>query len=246
MRLKIIFTPIAFLVVVVVSIWYIWPTIQEINIKRNEVSKAVDDLNRTRDKKNNVDILKTILDNNKEKEDYILSYLPSVRSDERTTDAINYIADDSGISLIKLTLEEGKGNVLAQIPNNASDNQIDDPNVRFVTVKANLLGKYDNIKMFLKQIYSAGILNKTNSLAISKKEISSEEGNQSDSDVLSVSIAMGFGHMESVNAESGDYSNIFSKNNFDFSKEIKLHDLMTKNVPVLNEGQKGKSNPFLQ
>jgi hypothetical protein len=247
MRLKIIFTPIAFLIVVIISIWHIWPTVQEINTKRSEISKASDDLNRTRDKKNNVGILKTDLDNNKEKEDYILNYLPLLRSDEKTVNTINYIADDSGISLISLSLEEGKMTVPVpvQTSDNVLNNQINDPSVEFITAKITLLGKYDNIKMFLKQMHNAGIFNKITSLDISKKTSSSEEGNQSNSDILSANITSGFGYMKPIHSESGDYSNIFSKKNFDFSEEIKLHDSMTKSIPVLDEGQKGKSNPFL-
>jgi len=105
MRLKLFFTPFAFFVAIIVIIWYIWPTAQQIMAKNDEIKKNNESLNSILDKKNNVEILRGVLDGAKEKENFVLNYLPYSRNDERVVDAINYIATDSGSSLIKLSVE---------------------------------------------------------------------------------------------------------------------------------------------
>lgn len=257
MRLKVIFSPVAFFIAIVVSIWYIWPAVQEIIAKKGEINAAEVKYNATVDKKNNIEILKGSLDKNKEKEDFILNYLPSSRSDEKIVDSINYIAIDSGINLTSLSLTEEKVNNPIAMEDVSTSANSSDPTMmnlntpkvepKFLSVKAALSGKYENIKMFLKQIYKTGTFNEIISLSISKEESAAQSGDQANtsSDILTADVELKFGYMPLVHSEGGSYSEVFSKSSFDFGPYSKLSELATKSVPPLSEGQKGKSNPFL-
>lgn len=266
MRLKIVITPIAFLVAIVAVIWYIWPTAQQIIAKNDELKKNKENLSSILDKKNNVEILRGVLDKEKEKEDFVLSYLPLSRNDEKVIDAINSVATDSGSNLIKLSVVEAvealnpvqpvdaglspsstvvSGTVSAD-PNIVIP--IPKPNTKFFTVKVDVSGKYENIKMFLDQTQKMNIFNKVSSLSITKSLSVSSETDQTSADdgILVANIEFQFGYLPQIHEENGSSSEIFAKSNIDFSPYSKIISLITKTIPVLDEGQKGKSNPFLQ
>jgi len=258
MRLKLFLTPAAFIVAVVVLIWYIWPASQEIIAKRQKLNESNEGLAAVLTKKDNVEILKGILDKEKEKENFILSYLPSSRSDEKIVDGINYIATDSGVNLVNLSVEKSEKNAvldqasdtsLSASPIIADGSASADPNavvprikpaVRFSLVKTNVSGKYENIKMFLDQAYRMSMFNKITSLEIFK---GTEES--SAADVLTANVEFEFGYLPLVHEENGESSQVFAKSSFDFSPYSKIVSSITKVIPALDEGQKGKSNPFL-
>lgn len=270
MRLKIFFAPIIFLIAGVIAIWYIWPTIQDIQLKTQELDLSKEALNLTLQKKDNLEVLKAMLDRNKEKEDFIDSYLPSVKNEDKIVDGLDYLATNSGLSLINVSVEEEKlplitdeyGNVYD--PNNpvaidssmgsstGSDGSLVAPvlplQTRFLLVKANVSGKYENIKMFLSQIYRMEIFNKINSVAIEKISAggynpTGEE--QAPSDTLTATVEMKFGYLPPVQKRVESSSEIFSSNEMNFSQYQRLKESVTEKIPVLDGGQKGKNNPFL-
>lgn len=267
MRLKVFFTPLVFLVIVVLSIWYIWPTIQEIQIKKKEVESSKNNLKSTLEKKQNVETLKGILDKNKEKEDFILSYLPSSRSEERIVDGLNYLATESGLNLSAISIEEEKVVVQSEQPansamaanptviNNSSSGSASvsqplvverpRPVARNVNVNATVSGKYENLKIFFDQVYKMNMFNRVNSLSVLKGKADNAEGEQVNSDVLIINVELIFKYLPLIHEETGSPSSIFSSSSIDFSPYTKLNELMTKIIPALDEGQKGKSNPFL-
>ncbi|MFH0969464.1 MAG: type 4a pilus biogenesis protein PilO [Patescibacteria group bacterium] len=261
MRLKIFFMPLAILVAIVMSIWYIWPVAKEIMEKRANLGKVKENLNSILEKKQNLESLKASLDKNKDKEDFILNYLPVSRNESRIVNGINYIATNSGLSLISLAISEVKAlenssnvpvntsPVSAELLINAGSSEIGEtpqnpkPETRFSEVKTVVSGKYESIKMFLDQLYSMEMLNKISIINISKGI--NEGENQSGSDILVATINIEFGYMPAVHEENGSSLPVFAKNNFDFSAYSKLNESIKKIVPVLDEGQKGKSNPFM-
>lgn len=261
MRLKVFFTPLVFFVAVIVSIWYIWPAIIEIRVKTSEVSTSKKNLESAISRKENSEILKDILDKNKDKEDFILNYLPVSKNDEKVIDGINYLAIDSGLSIASFNIEEEKADdMFAQSSDNLSGSDVSaapgspvnaeaqtiKPKIRFSNAKITLFGKYENIKIFLNQIYKMEMLNKINSLTISKSKGAETAENQgNNNEILSADIEIKFGHMSQINVKEGITSDVFSKNNFNFSPYLKINELIMKKIPVLDEGQKGKGNPFI-
>ena len=258
MRLKIFFTPLIFIVVIVVAIVFIWPAAKDILAKRQALVKSNNELNLIIEKKNNVEVLKGMLDKNKDKEDFILNYLSYSRNDDKIVDGINYIATDSGVNLINLSVEEVKDVAIAGqgseglsavsestgTGSSAEDVLVLKPTVKYFSVKTDISGKYQNIKMFIEQMNKMGILNKINSLNISKA--SSSDGQvDANNDVLLANVEFRFGYMPQIHEQYGSSSEVFSKNNLDFSSYSKIVNLITKIIPALDDGQKGKSNPFL-
>lgn len=272
MRLKIFFAPLVFLAAGIIAIWYIWPTIQDIQLETQELNSSKEALNLTLQKKDNLEVLKSMLDRNKEKEDFIDNYLPIAKNEDKIVDGLDYLATNSGLSLINVSVEEEKlplitdeyGNVYD--PNNpttatnsstGSTTGSNDSSVipvfplqtRFLLVKANVSGKYENIRMFLSQIYRMEIFNKINSLAVEKISAGgynpSGEEQAASSDTLTATVEMKFGYLPPVQRKVESSSEIFSSNEMNFSQYQRLKESVTEKIPALDGGQKGKSNPFL-
>lgn len=266
MRLKIFFAPVAFLVAGIIAIWYIWPSFQQIVSRTKELKSSKEAYELAVKRKENVEILRGVLDKNKETENFVKSYLPPVKSDERIVDGLNYLAADSGISLVNVSIEEEKdispkitdGNNLTQsnptIINNKSASSGDASfaknrsQVKFFTAKISVSGKYENIKMFLGQVHRMEILNKIKSISISKIQTNSSgssEDEKTDSSILTGNFEIKFAYMPLINEDGGSGAEVFSNNNIDFSPYEKLENMIAKKIPQIEEGQRGKSNPFL-
>ncbi|MDO8529219.1 MAG: hypothetical protein Q7S18_00955 [bacterium] len=266
MRLKVIFAPISFLLAIVISIWYIWPAVQDIRTKMDEIKSSKDALNSTIEKKNNIKALESSLDKNKDKENFMLSFFPSQKSEEKIIDGLNYLATDSGLAFVKIAITEEKESVVqpGQAASSSPESNLSAADassavpgslttsapkplakIKTVGAEVSIIGKYENIKMFLNQIYKMEMLNEISSLSISKPMESSSEGEQASSGSLSADITIKFGFLPITHVEAGGSLPIFSQRDFDFSFYSKLESMIAKKIPLLDEGQKGKSNPFL-
>lgn len=243
MRLKIFLTPLAFLIAVVVSIWYIWPAAMNIQLKTEEVKISQENLNTTLEKKNNVAILVDSLDKNKDKENFIFKFLPPSKDEEKIVNGLNYLASDSGVNLLNVSMKDEKINEQKSVV--ASDSSMPDQSgtmstVKFAIVNLDISGKYDNIKIFLSQLHKMEIINKINSLSVSRATEDDAEG-----DILAANLEIKFGYMAYINQTGNNLSAVFSKSNFNFDSYSKINELVSQKIPVLDAGQKGKANPFL-
>lgn len=259
MRLKILLTPIAFFIAIVVSIWYIWPTAMDIKSKIGEIKISQENLNSTLTKKSNVGILTSSLDKNKEKEEFISNFLPSTKNEEKIVNGINYLANDSGINLISVSITNEKVATSASGQSTdtnltASDQTgIDSfsvPTVKFAVANVNISGKYENIKIFLSQIHKMEVVNKVSLLTISKDNNTNANAdvnieNATGGDILIANVEIKFGYMPYINQAGSNLSAVFSKSDFNFSSYSKINELIAQKIPVLDAGQKGKTNPFL-
>lgn len=245
MRLKIFLTPLAFLVAVVVSIWYIWPAAMNIQLKMDEVKISQENLNTTLEKKNNVAILADSLDKNKDKEEFILKFIPSSKDEEKIVNGLNYLASDSGVSLFNVSMKDDKVSekpVASDLttPEQSRDASSTMPAIKFALVNIAISGKYENIKIFLSQLHKMEIINKINSLSILKAT-----GDDTGGDILTANLEIKFGYMPYINQAGNNLSAVFSKSNFNFDSYSKINELVSQKIPVLDAGQKGKANPFL-
>ena len=114
------------------------------------------------------------------------------------------------------------------------------PEIKFVIVNLDASGGYESIKIFLSQINKMEIINKINSLSISKSI-----GNDVGGDNLTASVEIKFGYMSYINQVENSLPSVFSESNFNFNAYSKISDLIARKIPVLDAGQKGKANPFL-
>jgi hypothetical protein len=266
MSLKMIFTPFAILIAIIISIWYIWPLVGEIQIEQKAVEMSKNNLAATINKKGNSEKLRADLDKNKDKEDFILNYLPGSSSEDKMIDGINYLATDSGLSLINISIEKEKITSTETTPasdtlpganptiiNNSAGTSLgvdpsliaQKPKINSINVKATVYGKYDSLKIFLNQIYKMEMFNKINSVSISKAQTESSGGETVGDDVLAADIEIKFGYLPPIHGNGNNPSAVFSKSSFDYSSYSKITNLIARKIPALDEGQKGKSNPFL-
>lgn len=265
MRLKVLFAPLSFLVAIVISIWYIWPAIQDIQTKGEEIKTSKDALNFTLDKKGNIKALEESLNKNKDKEDFILSFLPLRKNEEKIIDGLNYLATDSGLSVVSISTEEEKEAAIqpapvaaASLESNLSATDASSvaaeslatsapkppAKIKIVNVKISLVGKYNNIKMFLNQIHKMELFNEVISLSITKPTESASEGEQASGDTLLADVEMKFGFLPAIKVAAGESSPVFSQRDFNFNSYSTIKEMITEKIPLLEEGQKGKNNPF--
>jgi hypothetical protein len=133
-----------------------------------------------------------------------------------------------------------------------STNSSSAPTVKFAIANVNISGKYENIKIFLSQIYKMEIINKVSLLSISKElntninaNADANAENTEGGDVLIANVEIKFGYMPYINQAGSDLSAVFSQSNFNFGSYSKINELIARKIPVLDTGQKGKVNPFL-
>jgi len=254
MRLKILLTPVAFFIAIVVAIWYIWPVAVDIWSKTEEIKVSQENLDSTLTKKSNVEVLTSVLDKNKDREEFITNFLPPTKNEEKIVNGINYLANDSGVNLAGISITNEKTSTLSssQSVNADSTNSSSAPTVKFAIANVNISGKYENIKIFLSQIYKMEIINKVSLLSISKElntninaNADANAENTEGGDVLIANVEIKFGYMPYINQAGSDLSAVFSQSNFNFGSYSKINELIARKIPVLDAGQKGKVNPFL-
>ena len=259
MRLKILLTPMAFFIAVVVAIWFVWPAIMDVQTNMDDIKASESKLQSSENKKANSEALANSLNSNKEKEDFVLSYLPPSRSEDKIVNGINYMATSSGLNLMSIDVSDDKDAVAQQAPSesialdttnagspmdatSSGDVQTAQPlKAKFSDVKISFSGKYSNIKIFLEQVYAMKMLNKITSLKIETS--GSTDASSGSEATLLVNADIKFGYMPLIRKE-GDTSKIFTKNEFDFSAYSELQKQATSSVPGIDGMQAGKEDPF--
>ncbi len=252
MRLKILLTPVAFFIAIVVAIWYIWPVAMDIWSKTEEIKVSQKNLDSTLTKKSNVEVLTSVLDKNKDREEFISNFLPPTKNEEKIVNGINYLANDSGVNLAGISITNEKASTLSsgQSANTDLADSSSAPIVKYAIANVNISGKYENIKIFISQIHKMEIINKVSLLSISKElntniNANANVENAEGGDTLIANVEIKFGYMPYINQAGSDLSAVFSQSNFNFGSYSKINELIARKIPVLDTGQKGKVNPFL-
>lgn len=254
MRLKVFFAPFVFLIVIIIVIWYVWPAIGEIMAGTKELKMSKNNLSSASEKKENFKKMNEFLDKNKEKEDFVINFLPYSKNEEKIVDGLNYLATDSSLSLINISLENEKVLVEEQPIDTTDSSSVIFPGtntgataqqapiakVKNVIVKTTFSGKYEDIKMFVAQVQKMQMFNKLNLISIEKPKEST--GSEQPSDILTANLEISFGYMPSMQITLNENSQVA---NLDISQYDKLKNLIIEKIPALDTGEKGKSNPFI-
>ena len=261
MKLKIIFAPLTLIIAVGMFIYFVWPALNDVKIAQAKLKQSNADLQKAIARGQNIVSLKDSLDQNKDKEDLVLSFLPPQKNEERIIDTIDYLAKDSGVGVININIEKEtqalpqvSGTVTAAeslsinsegaliAPDGSIMQQLNE--IKFLTTKINLTGDYENIKLFMDQVYKMEMFHSANSLSIKRQENQSIQPEVSPS-ALIAELDVNFGYLAPATLQTNAKLPVFEKNSFDLKPVEKLENLISKKVPVLEEGVKGKSNPFL-
>lgn len=256
MRLKIIFFPAVLIVSISLFIGCIWPEYEDIEkVKKEELKSSQKILDDILTKKKNMNGLVGELNQNKNKEDLVLKYLPADKKEEDIVNGINYLAANSGMSLVIVSFEEAKENKSAAgtdlAAGAAAAGSLEGVTAKFIKAKINATGKYENIRSFLGGLYRVKMLNDISLLSISKFDQDNAKTNLTEEslpeDLLMIDASADFGYLPDNRGDKELKSaSIFSKKNFDFSPFETMERLVSgSNVPGIDMGAIGRNNPFL-
>ncbi len=266
MKIKILVFPAVLAISITILIAYIWPEIDALRKANGDLAGSKAILENILEKKSKMENLKNSLNQNQDKEKFVLDFLPLKKNDEGVINGINYLATNSGVSLVNLTIEEDKNQVAvvendpgavdskkvlfsqsSEVNANSQVNKLAEAKMQFVKSKISIVGNYENIKTFLEDLYKMEMLNSIDSILISKQEEGQSQGVKVDqnSNTLYSNIEVSFAYLPRTKI-NGDFSSpIFSQTSFDFTAYNKLNGLISRKIPKLEVGEEGRSNPFL-
>lgn len=270
MRLKFLLFPVVLVILVIVFIANIWPEISLLRQMNSQYNKDKEILGNIISKKGDISSLNDNLESNKDKKDFVLSYVPEKNNDEKNIYLLNYLATNSSLSVLSISLDKVAQNdpsteINASNPVNIIASAIvTDPNtgeaidpqvllenakkIKFAEAHVTVAGEYDKIKMYLDKLERMEIYSKVSEVKISKNKEEKKEGQDqaqtSESNLLVAEIAVDFGYYPKM--KDADYATLTKLgSSFDFAKIEKVRSGITQNVPVIEAGASGRNNPFV-
>lgn len=198
MKVRLILFPLAIVIALAVSIFWIQPEISSaISLREqdNAVSARLAEMDRVIA---NIDSLDKTLSENSGDRQFVETYLPSKMSDDSIIDEVNFLAGEAGILLISAQMKPISSELAQmakqQTQTNAEQTEIasnspgslvasgassgsevvftassPDARIRSTEVSISVLGKYDQIKTFADRIYHANHFQNFVSMDISRK-----------------------------------------------------------------------------
>ncbi|MDQ1284265.1 MAG: hypothetical protein QG620_613 [Patescibacteria group bacterium] len=261
MKIKILLAPLLIVLMIVLAIWYIYPTytdgLEGIKEKRVELKKEQDKLADLGRKIENSQKLSTQLARDEESRNVLFTYLPEKNKEEEIIDNLNFlISSDGGLlareisvaqpekkaAVASLSVEDESGAAGTGLP--GSEKVQAKPEAEYFTVNLTVSGEYDRIKSFFEKIYRLKRFNQLVSLSVGKPEESSEEGAGSSS-ALEASAVLEFSVYKKDKLAVDADNKIFSGGVFTMNVIQKVKDRANMEILKLNVEQQGKSNPFL-
>lgn len=257
MRLKVLFAPAAIALAIVLLIWFVWPAFEDLNNVNQDLKSKQESLNNLMSIKDNVQALKKNLDQNLDKENFVLSYLPVQRDEENIVNSINFLAASDQLNLTNVNIE--KEQIATGSTVDASQTTPDDTgnasgtadkNIQYMQAKIDISGNYDSIVRFVNSINKMEFLDKVDSMEISAptnnqpQQPAQQQPQQPPAQSLTGSLTVDFGYLAPISAGNNFSSPVFSRSSFDFSKVDAVTSAISEKAPALDEGAKGMTNPF--
>lgn len=272
MRLKLLFFPIMVAISVAIFIRYVWPEIGSLKIINQEKGRITKSLQAVEEKQEIIKSLATEISSSSEDMAVVNSYLPSKKVEERIIGGVNYLAADSGVSLINISLKtpeysdtavqaasaypvaaiNSSINTLATatIP---ADNDItgdqsvvgDGSGMQFSEASIKIAGDYEKIRLFLDQVQKMSLLNNVKSLSITSNAKESADPSVSSTE-LSADMVVNFGYLESATSSVGvaGLQDELDKDTINTLKQY-ISQKTASVATLIGNSNKGKTNPFL-
>jgi hypothetical protein len=210
----------------------------------------------------NIATLNGSLDTQKESEQFVLRYFPQQRDQSRVIDAFNFIAAQSGVLIEGMELTEAaKPTVQAPIaPSEALGTggasalgldgsllPVEAPIAKTYTAKVSVRGGYENIKSFFDRVAHMDRFYKLRSFGISIDDELSANGQKPEGaspGTLIGTFQADFDYLLPRLAGTALNIPIFQHQKLDFSLVDRVLGKVTDTVPMLENPQTGKPNPF--
>ena len=236
MRLKFLFFPVVLVVSLAIFIAYIWPEFQNvINLNKEYADNQtkLDDINA---KKNDIKQMATKIANDKEGELFVKNYLPMKKVDEQIISRLNFLATDSGVSLIDIA-----STTSTKSPQQIAVGAVSDP-LNLYEVKVSINGDYAKIRIFLDQVQRLPLFNSIKLLDIHTREKGQNE-TVAPSDLMS-DVIINFGYIEQLKPTEQETA-AFKVEMESYGIIATLKTYVSQKTPDVVYEKKGKENPFL-
>jgi hypothetical protein len=265
MKIKILLAPTIIVLIIILSVWVIYPAytngIDGVKEKKQALKEQTRLSGNLDNQIKNVGTLSADLRSNATKNAVIFDYIPRDKNEEKIIGSLDLLAKDSGLSVLNISVFEIKnkeqnsvdavvptaplGAALPGIMPEVATQPLAVTEVVPKKIKVDLfvLGDYGGIKVLLEKIQKMTRFNKFVTLEINTLL----KDDQTVSESLSAKITLEFNYLkELANLAPGDIDNqIFSAGAF--NKKIIDEIEKSKSIEVKDvlPGQKGTANPFL-
>ncbi|MFA9262741.1 MAG: hypothetical protein ACEQSB_05365 [Undibacterium sp.] len=260
MKLKILVLPAFIILELVLAIGYIKPNLDAITDKQTEITVQKDALSRVDSVKSNIGTISEVLSRRRETADFIERYYPKSLDEERVVDMFNYLAQQSGASVVDVNVKQNEKVVTVvenavPVDGAAVDTSIAVEAPREMPdsyeVEISVLGEYQSIKDFFNRVYQVDRLHVTKEFSIiHRKEdelVKSADGETMEAapkKVLLGTIKADFPYIKEKRVANALNIPIFQASEFDFTEADKLVEFVKNPLPPLEVGGAGRVNPF--
>lgn len=263
MRLKLLFFPIMLVLSMAVVVIYILPEVGKIKVVNETWIAKSNELQLILDKKKAIELVGEKISSDVEGESLIVGYVPKNKTEERIISGISYLASDANVSIIEMSLSSVPAKKVVESAVVAMPDPIGDPLLMpasqsqpvlssvsiadTTAAKISLVGDYAKIRVFLDNLQRMPILNTIKSINILKPEEKTGEDAVADaapSDSLKVEVVVDFGYLGFTEVKNTQFENFDTALDTPTMDTLKTY-ISQKSQLNLDEGAKGKSNPFL-
>jgi Tfp pilus assembly protein PilO len=249
MKIKILLVPLAIAIVIVILIWWVYPSytngVDGVKEKLSELSEKKSKLADLSGKSLNVDALSQELASMPEDIQTLYSFIPEEIKEEEIVDNLSFFASKSKVAISEITVSQPKLNVPLSLPDETSLLLTPPlPTVEIVKTKVKILGNYDNIKDFFDNISKLNRYNNFTILNISK--VGSSPESEIPGNILTAEADINFNILEKAKLSDSNIGDaVFSKNSLDKETISEIKNQKNSNTFELNIDRKGKANPFI-
>lgn len=260
MKLKILILPTFIILELILAIGYIKPNLDAISDKQTEITVQKDALSRVDAVKANIGTITDELDRRREAVSFVERYYPKTLDEERVVDMLNYLAQQSGTSVVEVSVK--KNEKVATVVENTMPVDGSAPGASIAVeppaetadsyeVELSVLGEYQNIKDFFNRVYLADRLHATKEFSITHRkeddEIKSADGTTveiSTKRILFGTIVADFPYIKEKRVGNALNIALFQSSSFDFTEADKIADFVKNTLPTLQADGPGRPNPF--
>lgn len=270
MNLKILFIPVAIVIILVVIILYIKPDYVAMQSEKQALAVKNEQVATMDVVIGNISSLEKELSTKKDAEAFLYRYFPKELDQSRIIDAVNFLSEQTGVALASLTLEEVKveratPEFLPPIPGaltsvnpglqgseTGAEGSLLPPSADLpplptqVTLKLSAAGTYANLKEFMTRISHMDRFNTFTVIELEEKIIEREGTRLRDpvNPLLSANVEMRLDFLPETTVRSALDEPFFQQARFDLTALDVLKRWVTSPLPTLEKAGGGKANPF--
>lgn len=262
MRLKVLIVPFFIVMILVLGIGYIKPDIDAVVMKGEQIKATEDQVAKIESVSSNISALNASLDTQPDAEKFMYRYLPRTLSQEQAIDSFNFLAVQSGVSIVSIGLKQepeiavpeplidpaasifvagGTGLESASAPPVAPSVV-----VKKFTLSGSVVGSYENIKLFFDRLAHTERFHQVSlfSLSTTPEQAASAGTEANSSGNLTGVFEAEYGYLPAQPVTSAWTLPVFWQSKLDLTKVSSLLGTATSTVPSLEKGESGKPNPF--